>query len=145
MDLIDILKHVPLGTRLRTPLYDGDVILKEINIANNTIKVVPETNDNDSFFLIFDSEGKYFPFSKCLLFPKFGWSWKKFAENIEKEKYKPNIGDRVIARDGNKSEWIRGVLVEIKDSIYPYVVEYTYREGFMQCLKDFDEEKEKED
>lgn len=76
IDLTQILKDCPKGTKLYTPLA-GEVTFKGVYNENTyPIEVINKFDDEISF----DSKGRYFSeFDECLLFPsKENRDWSKF-------------------------------------------------------------------
>ena len=78
LDLTQILKDAPKGTKLWSPLF-GDVTLHEITFDVTNYRVKIDTTDE---YCSFTSEGHYFsgyPGAECLLFPsKSQRDWDKF-------------------------------------------------------------------
>jgi hypothetical protein len=106
INIAEILKSVPTGTKLYSPLI-GECILEEVNDDDNyPIKV--KVSDNDDLVEHFTKDGKYFDGAygvngECLLFPsKENRDWNKFE--VEKPyKFKPF--DPVLVRDMTSDDW----------------------------------------
>lgn len=77
LDLCEILKGCPIGTKLYSTLL-GDVYLREVDQTNEKIVVALGTHGGCTW--TFYKGGNYFPFCKvCLLFPsKDQLDWSKF-------------------------------------------------------------------
>jgi hypothetical protein len=102
LDLTQILKDAPKGTKLWSPLF-GEVTLNEITTEVIEYHVKIDTTDE---YVSFTSEGHYFsgyPDSECLLFPsKSQRDWDKFVIEDTFEK-----GELVWVKDNIKdSPWI---------------------------------------
>lgn len=139
LNLIEILKDVPKGTTLYSPIF-GNVQFIEIEHVNNTIKVLTEYTG----YYRFDSEGKLLVHrcddSECLLFPsKNNRDWNKFNNNKEKFNFNTlNHFDKVIVRDEH-SVWRVNFFSHInKNAIYAYVCSGG---AWAQCMPYNDETK----
>ena len=108
IDLTEILKDCPKGTKLYSPLF-GDVELKEIDTSK-----VYSVNVKLASGLIesFTREGKlydrdYYKDTECILFPsKDQRDWSKFKVN--KPKFDPNTlqpFDKVLVRNFDYQIW----------------------------------------
>lgn len=72
MNIAEILKYCPKGTKLYSPIY-GDVTLDEV--FNSMIKVIISNNHSRGFF----GDGSYSPYGECVIFPsKDQRDWSKF-------------------------------------------------------------------
>lgn len=114
INIAEILKDCPIGTKLYSPLF-GEVIFDGIEEAwdcdNQELKnivVITETTDSESF----SEYGVYFSFSyyadsECMLFPsKDQRDWNKFKLN--KPKFDPKIlqpFDKVLVRNYSTIYW----------------------------------------
>lgn len=106
LDLVEILKDCPRGTKLYSPLC-GEVVL---NIVDEYCIDYPiEVNCYD-FQLTFTRDGRLYdelPDSECVLFPsKDQRDWSKFKVSVEKFDYstlKPF--DRVLVRNSYSFLW----------------------------------------
>lgn len=106
MDLTKILKNVPKGTKLYSPVY-GDVEFDEICDAEDCtycIGVIPVTHGADVYFAKDGTIDVNFP-GECMLFPsKDNRNWEAFAALLEAScLLKPY--DRVLVRDRNHQKW----------------------------------------
>lgn len=110
INLAEILKDCPRGTKLYTPLA-GEVKLKVVHLNRGYAADPIEVTYNDERdYLSFTKEGLYynFPNGECILFPsKDQRDWSKFKP--KKPKFDPKTlqpFDRVLARDANDREWL---------------------------------------
>ena len=89
LNLIEILKDCPKGTKLYSPLF-GTAVFDEID--DNSITVITSSNVHTRFL----ADGRYFktePEGECLLFPsKDCRDWSQFKQSQRKFKK----GDRVV-------------------------------------------------
>ena len=105
LDLVEILKDCPRGTKLYSPLC-GEVVL---NSVNNYANYPIEVNHNNSK-LTFTRYGRLydeFPDGECVLFPsKYQRDWSKFKVPVEKFDYSTlQPFDKVLVRDDDDSFW----------------------------------------
>lgn len=105
LDLVEILKDCPKGTKLYSPLC-GEVVL---NSVNNSVNYPIEVNHNNSK-LTFTRYGRLYddlPDGECVLFPsKYQRDWSKFKAPVEKFDYSTlQSFDKVLVRDSNDLFW----------------------------------------
>lgn len=104
LNLIEILKDCPEGTKLYSPVF-GEVKFESINDIIGPIIVTTDTGNAECF----TADGKMYTYynGECLLFPsKDQRDWSKF--NVKKPKFDPNTlnpFDKVLARDGQHYRW----------------------------------------
>lgn len=105
LNLIEMLKNCPKGTKLYSPIC-GEVVL---NSVNNSVNYPIEVNHNNSK-LTFTRYGRLYddlPDGECVLFPsKYQRDWSKFTAPIEKFDHstlKPF--DKVLVRSANEFSW----------------------------------------
>ena len=126
LNLVEILKDCPKGTKLYTTTY-GDVELIRVHqndYVDYPIKIKINEIYNDEltldgrFFVDYDGE--------CVLFPsKEQRDWSKFKVKSNKPKFDPTTlktFDKVLARDINSDKWkiqLFSHIIERDD--YPYV------------------------
>ena len=130
MDIAEILKNVPKGTKLYSPIF-GEVELNEVDSIFIYIK-------HDDFIARFHSDGKYTKNGECVLFPSRenrDWNtFKKFNINILKP------FDKVLVRYSEDHTWTCNLFSYYNDNnIY-----YKYRcleTGYIQCVPYNDETK----
>lgn len=126
INLTQILKDCPKGTRLYTPLA-GKVYLVDIK-DKNEYQITVE--DKDFKGLSFDYKGRCFREFKdgeCLLFPAIDQrDWSKFK--VEKPKFDPKTlqpFDKVLARNFNYQIWHADIFSHVEtdegDSYYTVI------------------------
>lgn len=86
LDLTKILKNVPIGTKLYSPIF-GDVFFNGIiNDVTHCIRVITNNNDNNNNTDSFTKDGRYIEHYKgaeCMLFPsKEQRDWSKFKIDL---------------------------------------------------------------
>ena len=105
MNIAEILKKCPKGTKLYSPLF-GDVELESAKDDAQYSIVCLTTRGNYEFFA---NDGKFYnsyPDSECLLFPsKEQRDWNKFGVNDQKPKTELKPFDKVLVRDRDDREW----------------------------------------
>ena len=105
LNLVEILKDCPVGTKLYSPLY-GDVELLSVT-QNNGGEYPIEIKINETSYEYFTIDGRVFAEydGECLLFPsKEQRDWSKFKP--KKPKFNPktlNTFDKVLVRTGTRS------------------------------------------
>lgn len=105
LNLVEILKDCPKGTKLYSPLF-GEVEFQ--NVTDGIIFPITVSKDGDTYN--FTLEGRTFikREGKCLLFPsKYEQDWSKFK--VKKNKFDPNTlqpFDKVLVRDGKVEGWM---------------------------------------
>ncbi len=113
INLCEILKNVPVGTKLYSPLF-GEVELFDVGqcIIVKAIYGYPS----------FSYDGIYcngYPDAECLLFPsKEQRDWSKFKVEPQKVKVTLHPFDRVLCRYFDKDEWIAELLNSIDDKLF---------------------------
>lgn len=130
MNIAEILKNVPSGTKLYSPLY-GDVKLAHIdNGEDYPICIWFMQNDGTECLALLTAEG-YANISctknaRCMLYPsKFDHNWIRFAEEMKKLKestFKPF--DKVLVKFGDLkgNVWFADFFSHYSnDKDYPYV------------------------
>lgn len=129
MNIAEILKNVPKGTKLYSPIF-GEVELSEVDSIFIYIK-------HDDFIARFHSDGKYTKNGECMLFPSRenrDWNtFKKFDINTIKP------FDKVLARDHDIDLWKCDFYSHyIKNTHYAYRCIYNQHH---QCIPYNDETK----
>ena len=135
LNLVEILKDCPEGTKLYSPVF-GDVEFYGI-IDNRTIIVTTETGDT----VFFSDYGKMYTQydGECLLFPsKEQRDWSKFnpqTKQTKQTKFDPNTlnpFDKVLARN-DREDWSCVFFSHIvrDEETYPYACGYDL---FTQCI-----------
>ena len=107
INLVEILKHCPLGTKLYTPLIGDCVLLSviESEISQYVIGVGHST-EADTPGRWFTRDGKYIECegAECLLFPsKENRDWSTFKAPKKEYVFKPF--DKVLVRDNEDAIW----------------------------------------
>lgn len=108
LDLVEILKDCPKGTKLYSTIH-GEVTLYRVDDIDIYYPIVVKYNDSQ---IEFTSEGKYYIEydGECTLFPsKDQRDWGKFKVPVKKFDYstlKPF--DKVLVRDGDLCRWTCG-------------------------------------
>ena len=105
LDLAEILKNCPRGTKLYSPLY-GEVALDSVD---EDYMYYPIKANRDGLQLTFARDGRFHrKFNgECMLFPsKDQRDWSKFKAPVEKFDPKTlNPFDKVLVRDLNNERW----------------------------------------
>lgn len=108
MNLVEILKNCPKGTKLYSPLFGYVSLVNVDSLPDTTYPIAIRTNKDD--IESFSKTGLYFnEFSEaeCLLFPsQNNRDWSTFKVPVEKFnilELKPF--KRIIGRDSNDEEW----------------------------------------
>lgn len=110
LDLVEILKDCPAGTKLYSTLH-GEVVFK-YTTEDHMFPILVEYSDVDGNTrkTCFTKDGKllYSANGECVLFPsKEQRDWSKFK--VSKPKFDPNTlkpFDKALARVANDDEWI---------------------------------------
>lgn len=105
MNIAEILKKCPKGTKLYSPIY-GELELEEVkNEQNFSIYCITKNGDLDAFA----SDGRIYsdyPDAECVLFPsKDQRDWSKFRVTDQKTKIKLKPFDKVLVRDRDSARW----------------------------------------
>lgn len=102
LNLVEILKNVPIGTKLYSPIF-GEVELVDVSTYINDKYPIVVCYSNDTTRLSFMRDGRYYqrtPNGECLLFPsKDQRDWSKFKP--KKPKFDPKTlkpFDKVLAK-----------------------------------------------
>ena len=131
MNLLEILKNIPKGTKLYSPIF-GDVLLNKVNKFN--IEVLDIANNVQHFIYT----GLYNVNGECMLFPSRenrDWNiYKKFDINTLKS------FDKVLVRDDDINEWGCEFYSHYRTNIPHY--KYVCSSGsYHQCIPYNDETK----
>lgn len=143
MNIAEILKDCPKGTKLYSPIYgELELIGVEYNHKYPIACRQLEANAPQNFALeeevTFTEHGrylKYYPNSECMLFPsKDQRDWNKFIVpdqvNDQKPKTELKSFDKVLVRDSNYGKWECDIFNHIDNGIYNCFRSYWY-----QCIK----------
>ena len=116
LNLVEILKDCPEGTKLYSPIY-GDVELVKVTQSDEyPIQIKLDNNSTDEF----TKEGRIFEDfdGECMLFPsKDQRDWSKFK--IKKPKFDPKTFqpfDKILARNGHSENWNCDIFSNINDN-----------------------------
>ena len=105
LDLVEILKNCPKGTKLYSTIH-GEVILDRVDDIDIYYPIVVKYNDSQ---IEFTSDGKYYIEydGECTLFPsKDQRDWSKFKAPVKKFDYNTlQPFDKVLVRDSNNLSW----------------------------------------
>ena len=122
LNLIEILKDCPKGTKLYSPVF-GDVEFMKINDYDEVYFIMVEVEEK---IFSFTSQGKLYNIGQgeCLLFPsKDQRDWSKFK--VKKPKFDPKTlqpFDKVLVRNESKYVWDCNLFSYIKSEseVYKY-------------------------
>ena len=125
LNLVEILKDCPKGTKLYSTIY-GDVELVEVRINDNAYPIEIKIGEGSDMVCDITNDGRLlgeFP-GECTLFPsKEQRDWSKFK--VKKPKFDPKTlkpFDKVLVRDGNLGNWKNlffSYIIE-RETCYPY-------------------------
>ena len=106
LNLVEILKDCPKGTKLYSPIY-GDVELVKVYLKDNAYPIEIKIGKSSEMIVDITNNGRLlgdFP-GECVLFPsKEQRDWSKF--NVKKHKFDPKTFqpfDKVLVKKGDKS------------------------------------------
>lgn len=130
LNLVEILKDCPKGTKLYTPI-SGEVYLNRVYCNNDDYPIGVSCDiSGNGIELSFAKDGRYYTEcedGECILFPsKDQRDWDKFtARWYKKEKFDPTTlkpFDRVLVRDTYCQNWTCGFFSHIVsfNNIYKY-------------------------
>ena len=137
IDLTQILKDCPKGTKFYTPIW-GEVTFIKINIGC-VYPICIETDVYDDYINL-TKDGRYLsiPNTECIIFPsKEQRDWSKFtAPWYKNEKFDPktlNPFDKVLVRNDSSEIWRCDFSANVSDDNveYPYVA---INESVMYCV-----------
>lgn len=105
MNIAEILKKCPKGTKLYSPVY-GEVEFVKVKYGESyAIHCITKDEALDYF----TSDGRLycdFPDAECMLFPsKDQRDWNKFIVPDQETKHQFKPFDKVLVRDGDDIEW----------------------------------------
>lgn len=128
LNLFEILKDVPKGTKLYSPLY-GEVTFDEFIKSYKVVTVRDSEGINRPIYYNGTHYGmSRYPDSECMLFPsKDQRDWSKFEAPKQKVKVTLHPFDKVLVRDAN-TIWLCTILSHIDmDHTFPFVTSAGYR------------------
>lgn len=130
LNLVEILKDCPKGTKLYTPI-SGEVYLNRVYCNNDDYPIDVSCDiSGNGIELSFAKDGRYYTEcedGECLLFPSRDQrDWSKFTAHwYKKEKFDPETlkpFDKVLVRDYCTDEWLAQIFTRyFKYRKYPYV------------------------
>lgn len=124
MNLAEILKDCPKGTRLYSPAF-GDVYFQRVR--NDLIEVTSDCDVSHEFF----PNGSYSLKGECVLFPsKEQRNWNKFGMTNQESKHQLNPFDKVLVRDYDSDKWVCDIFSHIDDCDLYYCVGTRWK----QCI-----------
>ena len=105
MDIAEILKDCPKGTKLYSPIY-GELELVEVKDEQNfSIYCITKKRELDAF----TRDGRIYsdyPDAECVLFPsKDQRDWSKFGATDQKPKTELKPFDKVLVRNCDIEKW----------------------------------------
>ena len=123
LDLTEILKDCPEGTKLYSPIFGVVELVNVYNDGDYSIEVRSSDNALDGF----TKDGRIFADydGECMLFPsKDQRDWSKFeVEKPKKPKFDPKTlqpFDKVLVRDKDCENWNCGFFSHKDASVYHY-------------------------
>lgn len=124
LNLVEILKDCPKGTKLYTPIW-GEVVFIEVRKNKNCPYPICINTNAASSYTYLAKDGRYLinrEESECILFPsKDQRDWSKF--NPKKPKFDPKTlkpFDKVLVRDINSEKWKIQLFSHIIKDCFPY-------------------------
>ena len=129
LNLVEILKDCPKGTKLYTPIWGEVVLIKVRKNKDCPYPICINTNAASSYTYL-AKDGRYLinrEESECILFPsKDQRDWSKFtAPWLKKERFDPKTlqpFDKVLVRDEDCEKWNCGFFSHKNEfnNTYPY-------------------------
>lgn len=120
MNIAEILKDSPRGTRLYSPVF-GDVYFQRVR--NDLIEVTSDCEVSHEFL----PNGSYSLQGECVLFPsKDQRDWNKFGMTDQESKPQFEPFDKVLVRDSDHSKWECDIFSHLGD-----------KEGIFVCISDW--------
>lgn len=126
LNLVEILKDCPKGTKLYTPIWGEVVFIEVMKNKNCPYPICINTNAASSYTYL-AKDGRYLinrEESECILFPsKDQRDWSKFtAPWLKKERFDPKTlhpFDKVLVRDINSEKWKIQLFSHIIKNCFP--------------------------
>lgn len=130
MNIAEILRKCPMGTKLYSPVF-GEVELKKVDYDEEySITCITKNGD----YGLFTRDGiLFFDYSdtECMLFPsKDQRDWSKFVVSDKEAKHQFKPFDKVLVRDLDEHEWECSLFSHIDEEGY-YVCVGSW---WMQCI-----------
>lgn len=126
MNIAEILKNCPKGTKLYSPIF-GEVTLDYVNDElDYSIHCLASDGCNTSFM----SDGRYYgeyPDAECVLFPSRDQrDWSKFGVTDQATDQKQKTAlypfDKVLVRDGDNDKWVCDIFSHIDENDFYYCI-----------------------
>lgn len=118
MNIAEILKDCPKGTKLYSPMF-GDVYLNRVDNQNTMIAVTTHIDRSIEHFFFKDGTVYVSSNAECLLFPsKDNRDWSTFK--VEKPKFDPKTlkpFDRVLVRENKDTPWACDIFSYLNDKL----------------------------
>ena len=145
IDLTNILKDCPKGTKLYSPVFGEETYFVGISSCQEDVKpIIIRVAYEEGDIYCLASNGHLYAdnYGECCIFPsKEMRDWSKFtAPWLKKEKFDPktlNAFDRVIVRDDSE-RWLCTIFSYIGEGRYPY---NTVSGNYAHCIPYNDETK----
>lgn len=134
MNIAEILKKYPKGTKLYSPLY-GEIELVSVYDKKYTIVCSHKVN-NVEYYRTFTEEGKCRDYNaELMLYPSRDQrDWNKFGVTNQKNIHQFKPFDKVLVRDYDNEEWQCNIISHINenpDDDYTYDCIYS---RWKQCI-----------
>lgn len=134
MNIAEILKKYPKGTKLYSPLY-GEIELVSVYDKKYPIVCSHKVN-NVEYYRTFTEEGKCRDYNaELMLYPSRDQrDWNKFGETDQVNNHQFKPFDKVLVRDYDNEEWLCNIFSHINendDDDYTYVCIYS---RWKQCI-----------
>ena len=130
MNIAEILKKYPKGTKLYSPLY-GEIELVSVYDKKYPIVCSHKVN-NVEYYRTFTEEGKCRDYNaELMLYPSRDQrDWNKFGvtDQVNDHQFKPF--DKVLVRDDNEADWKCDFFSNISNSGYYHCI----NAGWKQCI-----------
>lgn len=115
MNIAEILKDCPIGTKLYSPVF-GEVELTKVDYDEEYS--ITCTTKNGVYGLFTRDGLLFFDYSdtECMLFPsKDQRDWSKFVVSDQESKHQFKPFDKVLVRDSDEQEWVCNLFSHIDE------------------------------
>lgn len=131
MNIAEILKKCPKGTKLYSSLY-GEVELVKVK-DNDIYPIVVSCLEFENYIMKFDKDGKNMTAHKePTLFPsKTQRDWNKFGVTDQETKPQLKPFDKVLARDRDDKKWDCDIFCHLDDKERVFIC---IRNWWRQCI-----------
>lgn len=130
MNIAEILKKCPRGTKLYSPLYDE---IELVSVYDKKYPIVCSHKVNNvEYYRTFTEEGKCRDYNaELMLYPSRDQrDWNKFGVTDQKNKPQFKPFDKVLVRDDNEADWKCDFFSNISNSGYYHCI----NAGWKQCI-----------